>query len=1457
MAGPNDINLGIRIKADAAGASAQFQQAADGVGRIKEQLNGAKMGAAAYFEAMQRGQSVQQGSTNEAQKFVEAMKREAETLGFTALQLKAYKASKMELTDAQALSLAQSFKTIQAYEQQQTAMKGAETQSRLTASAVGLMTAAWSLAADAAVKAVAAAKDYIKESALLNARHETLGIVMSVVGRNAGYMSTEMETAARTVERYGVSMNTSREVVIRMAQANIDLAQASKIAALAQDAQHVAGISASQAIERLTHGIVTGQPEVLRMMGITVNFEQAYKEMARTVGVSTDQLTEHEKMQARTTVTLAQHTRVMGVHADVSKTATGQLAALEAQTENLKTIRGEVFNDALILAVEAYTQSTKQATEQSQRLHSEGKLKEWGQDALELFAMVADGVRNVAKIVQDLIEAIAQAAVGGASFAAKAIQYLSPATYLANRAMGDPLGRFTRGADNYTSYVEDRITDRNKNFNSSLFADTLADQVARKRKAEEEKYLADLEKDLKAIWAPMETEKRPAGAKHGGSGKNEFEEAERWVESLAKKLHGLEGEGSLYAEVVEKIVWGTVKLTKAHELQAEKMALEYDAKKAAIAATKELQEALARETRELEESNRLRDAHNSKVLAAGDAIDKNIKNIEFETTLIGKNNAEREKAIQLRNLEAQSGLLSDSAQQQNRERLTAALDARAAAQQIEDTRKKQLDENARMVDDISRSVGEALQRGSKSGIKGMMDDLKEAFRKAVFRVAVQPYINAAVSGVAGLLGMALPSTAGASGGGGTGSLGLLGSVFNLARGLFSGSSGSAAGAAAGGGGWVSGYDLLDAGTSAAAGGGGLLSGFSGLSTLGGIGSALFGNSGGGAGGLIGGLSGLVNGGFQSLGVSTGSQFLADIGNFGYGMPVVGAALQLATGNYAGAAGTAIGAAIGSVVPVIGTAVGAMVGSLIGSLVGGGGRGGGPAQNGGYDFTGMASRAGLSGTFAAHAYNSKQQFTVQTNDWMGGRADALINDLFDKFERAATVLGADPAVIRNKSYSAYFKTMDTSDNAQVMAAVQAGLGGIAEQMAKDLIPNIEKLKNANESLIDTFARLANEAESKKLTDIFNNMGAAISLQDATRDLFLTELSPLTNAQRLAEAGTRYGEVLTKAQGGDTAAFGSLAQFSRTYLGEARNFYASSQSYTDIFNRVQSEVNSVVNDTLTEQSMQFAQMGLTLKDIEANTKNLDQRIADAITRALEAQATTSAALAKANTDTLVASQQASTAALQAAITALSTAQVTAANSGTAQMVYATVATTAALNEALSALRAEQAAAATGNATTIAAATAASSRELQEAIDAMRQDLAAAQTSGAGQVSATTQAAMDALRAAVESLQAQHTAAVNASAGTITEATKASTTALVEALTAVVNVTSGGTGQVTSAITDLRDAQVAATQSTATSLKAAIEALPTATAVATSAAVESAVQANFFDAEGNRLFYPVTSD
>lgn len=122
-----------------------------------------------------------------------------------------------------------------------------------------------------------------------------------------------------------------------------------------------------------------------------------------------------------------------------------------------------------------------------------------------------------------------------------------------------------------------------------------------------------------------------------------------------------------------------------------------------------------------------------------------------------------------------------------------------------------------------------------------------------------------------------------------------------------------------------------------------------------------------------------------------------------------------------------------------------------------------------------------------------------------------------------------------------------------------LGSDAEDVG---LSATDRLISAKSGLIDAYKREI--SEQKNIAAGFRDIGA--SLREAGESLVLSDLSPLTNAQRLAEARSEFESVANRARLGDEEAMGQLAAASEAFLTESRTFNASSSRYTSDFNLV---------------------------------------------------------------------------------------------------------------------------------------------------------------------------------------------------------------------------------------------------------------------------------------------------
>ncbi|TAJ98672.1 MAG: hypothetical protein EPO36_14325, partial [Chloroflexota bacterium] len=645
-----------------------------------------------------------------------------------------------------------------------------------TASRIGAYTIGWNVAADAVMQAASAIKDYIKEAALLNARYETMGVVLEVVGRNAGYSRREMDLYVESVRKAGITMIASRESITKMVQANLDLSIASKLARAAQDAAVIGNINSSEAFTRLIYGIQSGQTEMLRTIGINVNFEESYKKLAKQLKVTTEQLTEQEKTQARANVVLEASTRITGTYEAAMGTAGKMLNSLARYTEDLKTMRGEVFNDALVIAVNAYTDSLKDANQETRRLAENKKLQEWGRDLVFTFAWVGDIVAGAFDVIATAVEQTARAALvalnGLRNGALMAFPGAGMIAKLLGAATGGDIDAYIKS---FSAKADENMAARVKRVQLRASAEEYyekkhLDETKRLLKAENDAYEeADLQRGADAHRNAQTA--RPAGK--SGEGTDPYPAL---LKNLEKKL-SLDKEST----EVERVQFELNELT---DKQFAKMtdtriswllhkAREVDLKNQALAVDKAALEFAQYQTERQEKANESLGAFNF-------TMGEHLRQIQFETEQYGASALQKETAIELRKLEAeytkaQIGLNEYELKtlaanyEWRKKQLPEALARRDAARLAEDSAKKANEEQKRTNEEIQRGLTDAIYRGFEAG-KGFARNFWTSMVNMAKTAVLRPVISFIVSPISGAItaamsGMSLSGAANAAGGG--------------------------------------------------------------------------------------------------------------------------------------------------------------------------------------------------------------------------------------------------------------------------------------------------------------------------------------------------------------------------------------------------------------------------------------------------------------------------------------------------------------------------------------------------------------------------------------------------------------------------------------------------------------------------------------------------------------------
>lgn len=214
-------------------------------------------------------------------------------------------------------------------------------------------------ALDVVLEKLSMLKEAVKDAILMSARYETLGVVMKVVGANAGYTASQMAGFQKGLQATGISAIEARQGLMLMGQAQVDMANSSKLARIAQDAAVIGNINSSEAFNRMMTGLATGQSILMHHLGLMTNFETAYLNAAHAAGKTTNDLTEVEKAQIRVNEVLRAGVGISGSYEAAMGTAGKQLNSMKRYVDDLMVQFGGMFQGALIAGVTALANSLK------------------------------------------------------------------------------------------------------------------------------------------------------------------------------------------------------------------------------------------------------------------------------------------------------------------------------------------------------------------------------------------------------------------------------------------------------------------------------------------------------------------------------------------------------------------------------------------------------------------------------------------------------------------------------------------------------------------------------------------------------------------------------------------------------------------------------------------------------------------------------------------------------------------------------------------------------------------------------------------------------------------------------------------------------------------------------------------------------------------------------------------
>lgn len=178
------------------------------------------------------------------------------------------------------------------------------------------------------------------------ARFQELSLVAALLGSRAGMTQQQVDELIKKIRAFGIEGANAAELVSQFARYNLDLAKATDLARVAQDAAVLSGENSSDTLARLVYGITTYNTEVLRTAGLNVNIGLSEKELATSLHISTENLTENQKALATLNAVLKEGTKIAGTYEAAMSLPGKQLRSLPRLIDDLMIEMGTPFQAA-------------------------------------------------------------------------------------------------------------------------------------------------------------------------------------------------------------------------------------------------------------------------------------------------------------------------------------------------------------------------------------------------------------------------------------------------------------------------------------------------------------------------------------------------------------------------------------------------------------------------------------------------------------------------------------------------------------------------------------------------------------------------------------------------------------------------------------------------------------------------------------------------------------------------------------------------------------------------------------------------------------------------------------------------------------------------------------------------------------------------------------------------------
>ena len=146
------------------------------------------------------------------------------------------------------------------------------------------------------------------------ARVSELNVAIDAIGKSTGIGAKNIKASANAIRDNGIEMAAAQQMAIEFAQGNLDMAEAAKVARVAQDLAVISQKNSTDTAMILTRAIKTGNSMLLKSAGISEQASAGYARYALSIGKTSNTLNAQERQQAIINLIMDEGAKVAGVY---------------------------------------------------------------------------------------------------------------------------------------------------------------------------------------------------------------------------------------------------------------------------------------------------------------------------------------------------------------------------------------------------------------------------------------------------------------------------------------------------------------------------------------------------------------------------------------------------------------------------------------------------------------------------------------------------------------------------------------------------------------------------------------------------------------------------------------------------------------------------------------------------------------------------------------------------------------------------------------------------------------------------------------------------------------------------------------------------------------------------------------------------------------------------------------